>query len=941
MRHAALLIIILLSGALAAAPAGAQPCGAIPTTVAEPHREPAITGTVCQLDRGLAYVAGPQLTVVDVNTWDRPLVTGSVPLPEAARAMAVVWPRAYVACGAAGVVEIDVRDPSAPVVVRSYDPAGTVTQVVGFAGSVVALDDAQDLHLLDTASEGPLAAVAVKHWPNIRAIGQARGFLVVQDESRLTTVSSIWSRGINIVDAIEHEASYYYTTFATTDDKVILLNGWEDLGAYVSGWVEYLYTYQVSPAGGLALIASRSNITGDPNATTVRAGAGWFMRARPDAASAFDPAEVTLRRVDDLSIQATLPFGCAAISTDGQLIVATGRDGLVTLPLEPVLQRRQPRDVVGNGEIMLGPGYYSTTSSAQWRGRFGLLISERFSYSGGSYSGGVTITKDYTLVCGDDPDTWTEITSGRVSQRMPRNEETTYGSADLRLVGVNGNRAVTVLDGCPMPGVTVVDGGTGNVIHRDVPPYMRSDFYCSAQSSYADGLLWYTDGTTVLCLDIEAALPLAPVDVTSDVVPGTLLAADRNLLVVYDQDTGDCSAYDTSDLTDIRLVGSLVLAHWIPADRTAWLGRRLVIRSATSLEVADFTDPAAPVVRSQVTLPYATTGMISGGDRLVLRCDETLYSPLRKSCRFQVADLAADGTVTLHAPWSAGAATDDVVLPACALSGNILYADLGYAVRMYDLTDPGHPVAVGETRNGSGMVATFGAYVASGSLLWPRHCLDLPPVRTVAAEVLRLLKPGAGGALVEVAVHPSPGFDPAQVDVATVRFGPAAAAPVPAPAAAAASARRSHATPSDGESAAATDVSFWFRLDEAGLAPGTAIATLDALTLAGEHVQGTVRLDVPSPAAGTEVVLAASPNPFNPQTTLRFALPQDGPCSLAIHDLQGRRVRTLVDGVRPAGDHALLWDGRDEGGAAVASGIYFARLVHPGGTRTERLALIR
>jgi hypothetical protein len=931
-------IVLLLVGALlAGTPAGAQPCDSTPATVVDPHIEPGITGSVCRLDRGTAYVADTRLTLVDVNTWDRPLVTGSVPLPAEARDIAVVWPRVYVACGDAGIVEVDVHDLSAPVLTRSYDPAGSVHQLVGFAGSIVALDDAENLHLLETASEGPLVAAAVRRWPYVRAVGQARGFLVVEDEYRLSTVSGFSSRGINVVDVAEDVQNPYWWAFATTDDKIVRLEKSIVDGAYTSGEIEGLYTYQVSPTGELTLTAQRTNITAEPGAMVVGAGAGFFMRSR---GRDHYPPEVTLRRAADLSILATLPIVCASISADHHLLAGVSHVGLVTLPLDPVLRRQPPRDVVGNGEVRLGAGFESTTRSAQWNGEFGLLTSTRDGYSGGAY-GGVSIARDYTLVYGDDPATWTTITNGRVSQFTPRSGDGTRGSASLRLAGAEGSRAVLVLDGCPRPGITVVDGGTGAVIYRDVPSYMYSDYICGWQSSYADGLLWFTDGTTVLCLDIEEALPLAPVDVTAAIAPGRLLAADRNLLVVHHADTGTYDTYDTSDLADIRQVGTLASTPPGWRDRTAWLDRRFLVSGTTTLTVIDFTDPAAPVVRSNVTLPYSTTGMTFAGDRVVFRSDEPLYGPPRNNCRFQVADLAADGTVTLHAPSHAIPTTDGVTSQSCALSGNILYADLGYAVRAYDLADPGHPVAVGETRNGSGMVAIFGEYLASGSFLSPRHCLDLPPVRSVAVEALRMVKPGAGNALVEIAVRPSPGFDPAQIDVATVRFGPREAAPVPPPAEAATPARRPRVTPSDGDPAAATGVTFWFHLDEAGITPATATATLDAMTLAGEHVQGTVRLDVPAPEAGTDVVLAVSPNPFNPQTTLRFVLTQDGPCSLAIYDLQGRRVRALVDGVHPAGDHAVLWDGRDERGTAVASGVYFARLASPDGTRTERLALVR
>jgi hypothetical protein len=75
------------------------------------------------------------------------------------------------------------------------------------------------------------------------------------------------------------------------------------------------------------------------------------------------------------------------------------------------------------------------------------------------------------------------------------------------------------------------------------------------------------------------------------------------------------------------------------------------------------------------------------------------------------------------------------------------------------------------------------------------------------------------------------------------------------------------------------------------------------------------------------------PNPFNPTTTIRFALPTRGDVLLAIYDANGRLVRTLVNGVRGDGEHEVTWDGRADDGAAMGSGVYFYRLL--AGTRME------
>ena len=86
---------------------------------------------------------------------------------------------------------------------------------------------------------------------------------------------------------------------------------------------------------------------------------------------------------------------------------------------------------------------------------------------------------------------------------------------------------------------------------------------------------------------------------------------------------------------------------------------------------------------------------------------------------------------------------------------------------------------------------------------------------------------------------------------------------------------------------------------------------------------------------------SARPNPFNPKTVIEYGLARDAQVNLAIFDVGGRRVRTLRAGYEAAGRHEAMWDGRDENGAAVSSGVYFYRLVSAGETRTRSLVLMK
>jgi hypothetical protein len=92
----------------------------------------------------------------------------------------------------------------------------------------------------------------------------------------------------------------------------------------------------------------------------------------------------------------------------------------------------------------------------------------------------------------------------------------------------------------------------------------------------------------------------------------------------------------------------------------------------------------------------------------------------------------------------------------------------------------------------------------------------------------------------------------------------------------------------------------------------------------------------PSPPAYVNALSQNRPNPFNPETAIPYSLAKEGRATIRIFDVGGRLVRTLVDGVRPAGPHVARWDGRAERGRPLASGIYFYTITYPDGARSAR-----
>jgi len=97
-----------------------------------------------------------------------------------------------------------------------------------------------------------------------------------------------------------------------------------------------------------------------------------------------------------------------------------------------------------------------------------------------------------------------------------------------------------------------------------------------------------------------------------------------------------------------------------------------------------------------------------------------------------------------------------------------------------------------------------------------------------------------------------------------------------------------------------------------------------------------------NPSSPSKFALSQNaPNPFNPSTTINFSLPQAGEASLVIYGPTGQVVRTLVNNVVDAGQHTVVWDGTDNSGRPVASGVYIYRLVSGDNVANNRMVLVR
>jgi PKD repeat protein len=158
--------------------------------------------------------------------------------------------------------------------------------------------------------------------------------------------------------------------------------------------------------------------------------------------------------------------------------------------------------------------------------------------------------------------------------------------------------------------------------------------------------------------------------------------------------------------------------------------------------------------------------------------------------------------------------------------------------------------------------------------------------------------------------------------------------------------------------AGAHTVHVWMRED--GTAIDKLVLTTDAAFVpAGEGPAESPRATAPAVSAArrglvldgltlqaealpTEFALEGNyPNPFNPTTTIRFALPEASAVRLTVYDILGREVARVLDITLPAGRHEAIWDGRSDAGATVSSGTYLLRMIAGSFSSTTRMVVVK
>lgn len=125
------------------------------------------------------------------------------------------------------------------------------------------------------------------------------------------------------------------------------------------------------------------------------------------------------------------------------------------------------------------------------------------------------------------------------------------------------------------------------------------------------------------------------------------------------------------------------------------------------------------------------------------------------------------------------------------------------------------------------------------------------------------------------------------------------------------------------------DTTYWYKIED--------------MSLTGKGtMHGPISITTKSEPVPTVFKLSQSyPNPFNPTTTIRYQLPEKSLVNLKIYNILGQLIRTLVDDEKAAGYYTIQWDGRDDSGKTVGSGIYFYRLEAGSFIQTRKALFLR
>ena len=445
----------------------------------------------------------------------------------------------------------------------------------------------------------------------------------------------------------------------------------------------------------------------------------------------------------------------------------------------------------------------------------------------------------------------------------------------------------------------------------------------------------------------------APTQVASKSIFGDLKGLTAVGDYLYSNEIGTIVVINVTDPLNPGLFSSTPGVGF--SDITAVSGSDMFVVDGTILRHFDVSSASNPQPTTSVDTGVKGTQVVLGGGSVYV---------------------AHRGGVAVH-DMTSMMSLNDLTVPGVvdgiAIGGNTLYVE-GSGVFMFDVTDPNTATMVGNlayVADRSAHLTVVGDCVYTDQYITgdrgriniaATHCRDNESGG--GGTVIIDIKPGSDinpincysdNGVIPVAILTTADFDALSVDHTTVRFGPGEASEThgkPAKRGRPASVKR-HESDVDGDGD--IDLVLHFRKDAANIGCGDVEAwlfgeTYDGLSFRASDVVSTghggggvnaQRGDRVTPEIAVEPTLSLAPNPFNPATTIVFSLPQTQHLRVEVYELNGRRVAVLADGVFPAGPSQIIWQGRDDGGRNMASGVYFVRLTGPGVELSQRAVLLK
>ncbi len=921
---------IAAAGTLLSVGAQAQTCADWSRSVPEPHVEATITGSLCRVAGNTVYVAGEELVSVGVTRWEAPSVRSRVPLPAPATDLVLDGVRAYVACGRAGVIELDIAEPAKPFITRSYSPGDDLEKVTIVRELIVALDGTSRLHFLATAADGDLAAISV-YVPADHAdfVAAVAGRLVLVDAAHLVALDLANPLNPQEVGRFDSYGGY----LASLDDLAVCGTNLYPLGAAPGEDCEgdpeeirVVRHFMVGPDGGISDAGFRQ--VGSRHLAV--ACTGGYLLAVGDTPRAFALDASSLHFAGILDLKGN------SVDLEGDRLAAVGPDGLATAIWSEPVAVQPVANLVGEPAGPFGFPTRNTTYSGSWSGPYGMLKTSEYSYC--DYHGGSAIRRSAYDICRIDDALNAEVVySGSYADGYDYTEGGSNFAGDIYLAGHYGDRVMLRETNGYFTVFEVVDTRA----HAIVGQYQEN---FSGEYTYLGGIMWRWSGLdgALERYDWGGGDPRTPTGRFPFAAQPVVRAPGPDLLL--NVATDDIEVFDSSDPTRLVLMATLSGPSFSRSVRFAWAGYRYFTVSGSTLRSVDFGQPAAPIREPDVDLGFAPDNMAISGNRLAFRA-HVGERYIDRINGFRIAEVPGPGGPVVVSPLIEASASDAAIV----LTPNVAYISDGLSVRAFDISDLTRPTLIGSAVAGTGNLAIFGDDLAAGQVILPRDCHDLVPPQEITIDIKPVLKPrlgsrghGTGQGVVPVVVLGDATFDVTTLDQASVRFGPAGAAPLHVGAAdGAADPTAKCARTEDLDGDGDLDLMFKFRLGETGLGPQDTEATLTGRTLDGREVYGTDTLGTPEPHRDEGTTLALSPNPFNPETVIRYTLAKAGPARVAVYDVRGRRVALLADGLHAAGAHEAVWRGADDGGRALPSGTYFVRVEADGRVLTRKALLLK